>query len=384
MSAVLNVAILCGGVSPEHQVSLISASHVFNAVDRTRYSPAFIYISREGQWFSVPAEQQDDFLAYCKTLPRSDERLLELRALQAQWQPLVLCPGRPEHPWQPIDASSLKKMDCVIPMLHGNGGEDGTIQGLLNCLGVPYVGTEVLGSAICMEKHITKRLLRFANLPTVDWLMVTEPDFQHLTYEHLVNRFGEVLFIKPASLGSSIGISRVDHREAWEDAMRQALQYDDQVLIEPCVQGREIECAVLGDGQPRASLPGEIIPEHGKYAFYSFDAKYCDPNGATLCAPAELSPMIQEQIQLLAIEAFKVLHCRGMARVDFFVRGREILINEVNTIPGFTSISMYPKLWQVSGLSYAGLLTELIELALSRQTQRSQLTQLKLPLQLSR
>jgi len=248
------------------------------------------------------------------------------------------------------------------------------MQGFLDILNVPYVGAGVLGSALCMEKHIAKRLLRFANLPTADWLCIDSHSMDDFPYEVVSKELGEVVFVKPTKLGSSVGVSKVRNSQEFDTAMREAFQYDNHVIVEKCIVGREIECSVLGNDDPVASLPGEFILSK-QHEFYSYEAKYLDPDAIEIITPADLREATVLRIQQLAVDAFKILQCAGMARVDFFVTEEQgVMINEVNTIPGFTDISMYPKNWEASGVSYSELLDDLIRLALAQHRQKASLS----------
>ncbi len=353
MSKRIKVALLCGGRSAEHDISLQSAHHVIAALDKSRFELTVIFLSQKGGWFLVDPDKE--------------------HFEQSQARSLVLIPGRSHSPFALESALQHSlEIDCVIPMLHGTYGEDGSVQGLLEVLEVPYVGSGVVGSTVCMQKHLAKRLLRFAGLPTVDWIEVNHNTVDQVSYDKLAEQLGEIFFIKPAALGSSVGISKVYNALEYDRAMCDALQYDDQVIIEPYIRGREIECSVLGNEDPMASLPGELITS---YDFYSYKAKYLDPKSLQMVTPADLSEPICSEIQKLAIAAFKVLQCHGMARVDCFVTAeQEILINEVNTIPGFTPLSLYPKNWEVSGLPYGQLLDRLIHLAIEQYHHKSQLS----------
>jgi D-alanine-D-alanine ligase len=259
---------------------------------------------------------------------------------------------------------ALGKVDVVFPVLHGPFGEDGTVQGLLKLANLPFVGAGVLGSAVGMDKDVMKRLLRDAKIPVPKFLVFERSELGRIKYAPVKRLLGLPFFVKPANLGSSVGISKVTNEREFSGALREAFRYDNKVLLEEGINGREIECSVLGNDNPIASLPGEIITSHD---FYSYDAKYLDEKGAQLIVPARLPKQVVTRIQELALKAFKVLCCEGMGRVDFFLRGRsEVIVNEINTIPGFTTISMYPKMWQASGISYSRLIDRLIRLALER------------------
>jgi D-alanine-D-alanine ligase len=266
---------------------------------------------------------------------------------------------------------TLEKVDVIFPVLHGPYGEDGTIQGLARLANLPCVGAGILGSAVGMDKDVMKRLLRDAGIQIGRFVTLTQVTRSWFTYAGLAAELGSVLYVKPANLGSSVGISRVHNEKEFVRALDLAFDYDLKVVVEEEIRGREIECAVLGNDEPRASAPGEIIPHTG---FYSYEAKYIDDEGAGLEIPARLPEHLAQQAQEVAVNAFKILECRGMARVDVFLTPDErILVNEINTLPGFTSISMYPKLWEYSGISYTSLVDSLIKLAMEDFEKRSRL-----------
>jgi D-alanine-D-alanine ligase len=257
---------------------------------------------------------------------------------------------------------ALDTVDVVFPVLHGPFGEDGTVQGLLKLANLPFVGAGVLGSAVGMDKDVMKRLLRDADIPIAKFMVFESATQNKISFSRVQRELGMPVFVKPANLGSSVGISKAARPREFTRAVQEAFRYDNKILVEENIAGREIECAVLGNENPSASVPGEIITGH---QFYSYEAKYIDDQGARLVIPAKLPSQVARRVQELSLRAFKILCCSGMARVDFFLRGRdEIFVNEINTIPGFTAISMYPKMWAASGLSYARLIDRLIQLAL--------------------
>jgi D-alanine-D-alanine ligase len=354
MARKIRVGIVFGGRSAEHEVSLQSAKNIIDAIDTNKYELVLIGIDKQGQWH---LDEQSRFL-----LPITESGLPELLITGEN---LALIPGRQNNQVVAISGEKrLGSLDVIFPVLHGPFGEDGTIQGLLKLANVAFVGAGVLGSAIGMDKDVMKRLLRDAGIPIVRFIVASRYSSKQIGFDEAQARLGLPLFIKPANLGSSVGISKVKNREEFERAVREAFRYDHKVLIEECIKGREIECSVLGNDKPIASVPGEILPRH---EFYSYEAKYLDENGAALEIPAKLPLETSEHIRQLAIKTFTVLCCEGMARVDFFLRnGKEIIVNEINTIPGFTRISMYPKLWEATGISYSELIDRLIQLALER------------------
>jgi D-alanine-D-alanine ligase len=352
------VVILFGGRSAEHEISLLSARNVLGALDRDRYEPVLIGIDHAGQWH----------LESERTLAGAtgDPRALALDPVA----PVVGVDAALVHSTQPESAETV-----VFPVLHGTFGEDGTVQGLLDLADVAYVGAGVLGSAVGMDKEVAKRLLRDAGIPVVDFVLVTAAGFARDAEAALAPaaRFGYPVFVKPANAGSSVGVTRVRDRAGLVPAVRAALQFDRKVLIERAVEAREIECAVLGNDDPQASIPGEILVHHPD-GFYSYDAKYVDAAGSSWKIPADLSPAATARVQELAVQTFRTLELAGMARVDFFLEksgpSPALYVNEVNTIPGFTAVSMYPKMWEASGVSQKMLLTRLIELAVERRNAR--------------
>ncbi len=360
----LRVGILFGGRSGEHAISLESAASVMQAIDQKKYEIVPIGITPEGRWVLGS---------------------LDLKAFPSQALAAVINTGNPviasADPMGPkliplnslsrTKTSSVPQLDIVFPVLHGTFGEDGTVQGLLELAGIPYVGAGVLGSAVGMDKDVMKRLFRDAGLPVAPWILVLRREWE--TKSSRVRRcigkeIGYPAFVKPANLGSSVGISKVHRAGELDLAMNRAAKYDRKILVEKGIDAREIECAVLGNDQPEASVPGEIIPAN---EFYDYDAKYIS-EGSRLIIPARLSARQTREARELAIRAFKAIDCSGMARVDFLLDRKTgtLFVNEINTIPGFTSISMYPKLWEASGLPYPKLIDRLIELALQRHREK--------------
>ncbi|ANF58794.1 D-alanine--D-alanine ligase [Halotalea alkalilenta] len=350
------IGLIFGGKSAEHEVSLQSAKNIVDALDKTRFEVTMIGIDKQGQWHLNDAS---NFL-----LDADDPSRIALRESNRD---LAVMPGRSHGQWLEADAGALAQLDVIFPIVHGTLGEDGSLQGLLRILDLPQVGSGVLGSAICMDKDVAKRLLRDAGLQVAPFVSVTRTRRASLDFDAVVDQLGLPLFVKPASQGSSVGVSKVVDRAGFERALDEAFSFDHKVLIEQAIEGREIECAVLGNDAPRASLCGEILLSD---EFYSYDTKYISESGARLSIPAELTDAQSEAIQAVALETFALLECQGMARVDVFLTEDDrVVVNEVNTLPGFTRISMYPKLWEASGLSYSELLTTLIALARERHTQ---------------
>ncbi len=351
MKKKLRVGILFGGKSAEHEISVVSARNIVAAMDKSKYDVVAIGIDKQGRWILDEGARLLTDSRQTQVKPRGDDAVAVL-------------PGATETPVMRVSRRPvLAGIDVVFPVLHGPFGEDGTVQGLLRLANVPFVGAGVLGSAIGMDKDVMKRLLRDAKLPVVKFLVFERGSARTIHFAAVKRALGLPFFVKPANLGSSVGISKVHRQNEFAAALRAAFRYDTKVLIEENIQGREIECSVLGNETPLASLPGEIITRHD---FYSYDAKYLDDRGARLVIPAPLSTPVVKKIQQLAVSTFKVLCCEGMARVDFFLRGQRVWVNEINTIPGFTKISMYPKLWEASGISYPDLIDRLIQLALKR------------------
>ena len=362
MSHSTRVAVLLGGRSAEHEVSLQSAKNVIEAMDRDRYEPVPIGIDKTGAWFLCDPDR-------CLVHPDDPKRI---RLNCREDDRLALVPGRPGHPLVRIAGREpVGRVDVVFPVLHGPMGEDGTVQGLLEMVDVPFVGAGVLGSSVGMDKVVMKRLLQDAGIPVARYRTAAWHEADHVDFDRISADLGLPLFVKPANLGSSVGVSKAGDRGAFERAVKEAFRFDIRILIEECIRGREIECSVLGNERVSASLPGEILPRH---EFYSYEAKYIDENGAGLVIPADLPGEAVERIQALSMEAFKALRCEGMARVDcFLLESGEVVINEINTIPGFTRISMYPKLWDATGVPYPELIHRLIQLALERHERRGSL-----------
>ncbi len=361
MAKKIRVGILFGGRSAEHEVSLQSAKNIIEAIDTNKYEVVLIGIDKKGQWH---LNEESRFL-----LPAVESGLPEL---PEKGENLALVPGKQDEQFVALSGQQrLGPLDVIFPVLHGPFGEDGTVQGLLKLANVAFVGAGVLGSAVGMDKDVMKRLLRDAGIPIARFIAAYRYSSAEIDFDQAREQLGSPFFVKPANLGSSVGISKVKDREEFERAVREAFRYDHKILIEECIKGREIECSVLGNDKPIASVPGEILPRH---EFYSYEAKYLDENGAVLEIPAKLPLETSERIRQLAIKTFTVLCCEGMARVDFFLRnGEEVIVNEINTIPGFTRISMYPKLWEATGISYSELIDRLIQLALERFQREQQL-----------
>jgi len=365
MAKKLRVAVLFGGRSGEHEVSLRSAASIMQALDSNKYDVIPIGITKQGSWLTAGAAAKM-LPGGVAPLPRADageaspEVLQEAEVLRSGL-PLVLEPD-PSH--------QKAGIDVVFPVLHGTFGEDGTVQGLLELAGLPYVGAGVLGSAAGMDKDVMKRLFRDHGIPVVPWLLYTRSDLGPQVVSEVEKKFHYPVFIKPANLGSSVGISKVHKRKELMPALEQAARFDRRILVEKGIDARELECSVLGNDHPEASVPGEVVSCR---EFYDYAAKYLE-EGSDLIIPAKITAAQARRVRDLACRAFQAIDCAGMARVDCFLERRtgKVFVNEINTIPGFTSISMYPKLWEATGLPYSKLLDRLIELALERGRERKQ------------
>jgi len=354
----IRVGILFGGRSAEHEVSLQSAKYVIEAIDTDKYDVVLIGIDREGRWY---LNESGHFLLHA-----DDPEQIALKHGNID---LAMIPGSTSKQLISVNGEKMNgDIDVIFPVLHGPYGEDGTVQGLLRMADIPFVGADVLGSAVSMDKDVMKRLLSEAGIPQAKFVSFSSGDKDSITFENIRMVTGIPCFVKPANLGSSVGISKVHNKEEFEPAINKAFEFDGKIVIEEYIEGREIECSVLGNENPITSLPGEVMPSH---EFYSYEAKYLDQEGAKFQVPAVLPEKIRKRIQEMAIKTFKALNCEGMARIDFFLRGTdEIYVNELNSIPGFTKISMYPKLWEASGIPYPELIDRLIQLALERHERR--------------
>ncbi len=355
----MRVAILYGGKSGEHEVSLRSAASVLRHLDK-KHQVHLIGITKAGAWHLQP----DSVLASCL----EGEEVLELRSNAPS---VLVVPGTGLRVYGARGAADLP-LDVVFPVLHGTFGEDGTVQGLLECANLAYVGADVLGSAIGMDKELAKNLWSEAGLPVVPSITAYAIDVAKIDdlAANVEQRFGWPVFVKPARCGSSVGASKAETRVDLKSALLKALAFDTKVLVEPFIPAREIECSVLGNGSPRAFPAGELIPSH---EFYDYEAKYIDPDGARIVIPAPLHEETAARIKEIALAAYTVAGISGMARVDFFIDKNDgaVYLNEVNTIPGFTSISMYPMMCESGGLPYSALLDELLALAVERKKEKT-------------
>src|SRR5437868_3241939 len=391
----LRIGVLFGGRSGEHEVSLLSAASVLNAIDRSKYDVVPIAISKEGRWLTSGESQKllsgDGAQDNPRHLRAGDPESTPGAALLARGDSVIVPPepGGQHHSLIPFESGAASEhrpahqaidVDVIFPVLHGTFGEDGTIQGLLELAGIPYVGAGVLGSAAGMDKDVMKRLFAASGLPIVKHVTVLRSQWDKepkKATKQIESKLRYPVFVKPANLGSSVGISKAHNRKELGPAMDLAAGFDRKIVIEQGVGGkkkkaREIECSVLGNDEPKASVAGEIVPVK---EFYDYAAKYLD-EGSELLIPAKLSKKLAKRVQDMAIAAFKAVDCAGLARVDFLLdpASEKLYLNEINTMPGFTAISMYPKLWAASGLEYPKLIDRLIELALERHAEKSKNT----------
>lgn len=340
MTKKINVGILFGGRSAEHEVSILSAKNVAASLDPKKFTATLIYISKDGKWQQLPSLNR---------LTLKDNSFLKLGQVNKTLSLETTAP-------------ILKKINVLFPVLHGPFGEDGTVQGLAKILNLPCVGSGVLGSAIGMDKDVMKRLLRDAKIPTAKFLAILKND-RLPAFSKIKADLGLPLFIKPANMGSSIGIAKVNSKTEYLKGAKNAFLFDKKIVLEEQIIGREIECSVLGNEKPLASVPGEVI--NTKHDFYDYQAKYSDNEGVELVIPAKLTKLEIKKIKATAIRAYQVLEAEGLARVDMFLKeSGEVIVNEINTIPGFTRFSMYPKLLEASKISPRDLVTKLVELAI--------------------
>lgn len=372
----MRLGLLFGGRSVEHDVSIQSARSILDALDRDRYEVSLIAVDHHGRWRELPGPEIPTPLEPLGPeilLPPHPDRTANHRLIRST-------EGNPAA--SPSGAGDTDLiLDILFPILHGSGGEDGALQGLLELAEIAYVGSGVLGSALQMDKDVAKKLLGAAQLPVVPWLPLRHDELRghglDTSISKIENKFGYPLFVKPANSGSSVGINRATQREELRASLEEALRFDDKVMVEQAIDAREVEVAILGNEKPEASVVGEIISGH---AFYDYEAKYED-DSTQLLIPAPLSDDESQRVRDLAIRAFQVLEAEGMARVDFLIdkQSGQPYLNEVNSLPGFTQVSMYPRLWEASGLAYPDLLDRLVSLGLQRRDRRSGLERTYLP-----
>ncbi|WP_085730066.1 MULTISPECIES: D-alanine--D-alanine ligase [unclassified Pseudomonas] len=361
MTNKLRVGIVFGGKSTEHEVSIRSAQAIAQGLDRSRYVPILIEVDKCGRW---RINDQHDALhkqagKYSANASIGSEEIALLRGISG------------EQLVSKFGAKFPKNIDVFFPIVHGTSGEDGCLQGLLRVAGLPFVGSDVLASAICMDKDVAKRLLRDAGVPVTPFITMNRTNAKRTSFERVKEKLGMPVFVKPANQGSSVGVRRASDQDSFYAAVDLALRFDHKILIEAAVVGREVECAVLGNDNPIVSSCGEIVIDK---EFYTYGAKYHDPQTRIL-VPANISAAVEARIQNISLRVFETLGCSGLARIDcFLTENDEVIVNEVNSLPGFTPSSMYPALWDREGLGFESLLSHLIELALERHIERNMLT----------
>ncbi len=344
MAEKLQVGLLFGGRSVEHEISIRSARNVFQHLDRSFFDPVLIGITKEGHWHLV--EDMDQPIDSAPSL--------------------TLSLGHSKHTFPTTDnQGGTGPLDVIFPVLHGTDGEDGSIQGMLQSVNIAFAGSGVLGSSVAMDKLMSKNIMLNEGIPTSKFVAIKGQN-SNVSYEQVINSLGSPFMVKPISLGSSVGISKVASEEEFTKALAETTRYDQAILAEEFISGRELECAILGNEQAKASDPGEIIVSP-QYEFYTYKAKYEDPNAVEIKIPAVLDTSMVEQIKDLSLRVYKALRCEDFARVDLFLKDdQSIYINEINTIPGFTNSSMFPSLWAQHGISYSDLITKIINLAMER------------------
>lgn len=346
----IHVGVVYGGRSVEHDISLLSAKNILQNIDRTKYEVKLLAIDKDGKWY------------LCESIEKPIKSGAPLSIILDASDPYF------------FDQTSKIRLDVIFPILHGTDGEDGSVQGLLQTMNIAYVGSGVLGSAASMDKILAKRVMQSADLPVAAFEAYQHHEKESISYNHIKEVFGLPFIIKPANLGSSVGVSKVTKEEDFSRAIDDAFKYDDSILIEEFIDGREVECAILGNINPLASVAGEVVLSDN-YDFYSFTAKYEDPDSAQIKIPADMSKDVHDTIKKISLQAYALLNCRDLARVDLFVKDDgEVFINEINTLPGFTNISMYPSLIQYEGIGYTELISKLIEMARGRQQESNRIT----------
>lgn len=360
----IRVGVVFGGKSAEHEVSLQSAKNIINAIDKKKFDVSLIEVDKNGNWKLCNSTNHIE-----------NDTNIHLMLSHKSGENIAILPGESEnHMIEFKSIEKLPKIDVIFPIIHGTHGEDGTLQGMLKLANIPFVGSDVLGSAICMDKDISKKLLISAGLEVAPYVSVYQHMRSEISFFDVKSILGMPVFIKPANQGSSVGISKVFTENEYNNALDLAFMYSEKVLIEQAIHGKEIECAILGNYRPKASICGEI---EVKGPFYSYEIKYLEPETAKIYIPARISEQDSNNIREVALKSFKALECSGMARVDVFLtKESRIIINEINTLPGFTNISMFPKLWESSGIDYSELISILIELALERHVNLGKMSKL--------
>lgn len=355
----INIGVVFGGKSAEHEVSQMSATSVINAIDKEKYNIIPIGITKDGKWKKYSGDIGLIESGEWKMI--SDDKNDDIFSIISNNDKRVI-----------MEQEEQSQIDVIFPILHGPMGEDGTVQGMFETMDVPYVGAGVLASALCMDKGFAKTIFESEGLSVAKCVLVLKHRAADNLDEYVekAEELGYPLFIKPANLGSSVGITKAHNREELIDGLNEAFKYDRRILIEEYIDGRELECAVLGNNKPKASVVGEIIPSH---EFYDYESKYFDDGKSRMIIPANISNDISDEIRSMAIEAYMAVDCSGLSRVDFFLENEtnNIYINEINTMPGFTRYSMYPLLWQETGLEYSDLIDELIALAIERHEEKN-------------
>lgn len=373
-NAKIKVAIIAGGKSAEHEVSLVSAKNILSAIDKNKYEPVLIGLSKKGEWFFCPDWE------WLPQMPGLYKDTVEENGI-----PIAITPGDPNGQFKMRECrvevntknttevqtknsqSKFIKIDAAFPIMHGPLGEDGALQGMLKLLEIPFVGPDVLGSAVCMDKIAMKKILEQTGIPSAKFLEFDKHNRKSINHQQISETLSYPMYIKPANMGSSVGISKAKTEDELQVAINLAFKYDNKILIEQEIRGREVECAILGNEEPKASSIGEI--KGCEDNFYSYEAKYINENEAQLIIPADLTENEKKSLQDMAIKAYKATFCRGLARVDMFLKpDGTIYVNELNTLPGFTKISMYPSLWQDAGLKYNELIDQLIGFAIQAGT----------------
>lgn len=356
----VKTAIIFGGKSAEHEVSLKSASNVSNSMDRTKFIPLLLAVDKSGKWF-----YNDKYVSDKVNLADNDYFIGAI--------PVYLsATGNSVNVVDQKENKVLANFNIAFPIIHGTFGEDGTLQGILKSLNIPFVGPDILGSSIAMDKDVTKRLLKAANIPVANSYTLYKHIPNEYSFQEIVSNLGLPVFVKPANAGSSVGVSKVTDETEYHTALEAAFRFDNKILVEEAVIGKELECGVLGNEEPQASVVGEIVATE---TFYSYEAKYIHSDGAALQVPARIEAYISDEIRHLAVKACKAICCEGMARVDFLLSSEnKLVLNEINTLPGFTEISMYPKMWEAAGITEKELITKLIIYAIQRHDRNADLS----------
>jgi D-alanine-D-alanine ligase len=360
MNQKIKIAVVYGGPSNEHKVSLRSAKSIVEALQDDKYEVIPVGITKDMRWIH---NSKEHFL-------ENIEDINNLRINEHGEEVVLLRKLGKKGLFSLNNLELIVELDLAFPIIHGNFGEDGILQGILEGVGIPYIGPDVLGSSLCMDKDAAKKMLTSQGIPVAKGICLHQNEESDISFEEIRAELGLPLFVKPCHAGSSVGVSKAKCKESFYAALEKAFQYDKKILIEEAIVGREIECAVLGNANPNASVLGEIITQD----FYSFEAKYINDTEAQLIIPALVDNDTESKIQKAAIQTFKALCCEGIARVDFFLKqDNQFVVNEVNTLPGFTSISMYPKLWEASGLAMPELLDKMVSLAIERHEEKQKL-----------